>query len=392
MKKRISYLMGILLTITGALVGCSEEDTSYAELSTDIQALSLEIEGESIIKIIDGNGNYKVASSDENVATVTLEGNAVKVKGLKRGHATIIIQDWAHKSKEVSVNVNQLVDLILENPSIKMEVEKTTFINIYSGNDNYSLTVQDPSIATATMENGKIKVVSKQKGKTTIKVTDAAQKSAVLSVNVVYPFTSSTKQIDALVGEEITIDITSGNGGYTVSGSGDFNKYNNVRLSDDGAQIIITGKKAQEIFSYCDLSVTDQEGEKITIKVFTDYSFLTTTKSRIRFGGMLDNLDYYGMGGTPHGAATYQPLTDQSHIIVAVDLFGMVMYGGYGFTFAGKLTKGKKSNATLLQYEEGKVKAQFPVTNFEIVKIEGKTYWATFVYSTNNHFVITANF
>lgn len=398
MKKNLLYIAGLFFTISSTLfTGCDNNDApTYIELLTDTEALSINLdkeETEGVIHIIQGNGNYHVSSSNEAVAVATIEDNSIIVKGLKRGKAIISVRDWTRSTKEIPVSVDQVVDLVLNASSVKMKTDEVMTVGIYSGNNNYSLTVADPSIATAVLENGEIKITSKKLGKTIVKVTDGEQKCTDLSVSVIVPLVTNSIQVDALYKEDISIDIISGNGGYTFSGNKEFNANNTVRLSEDGSQIIITGKKVQQALTYGELKVSDQEGESITIKVSTDYPFLTTNTSRIRIGGLLDMLDYYGFGGTPHGETSYQELINQSYIAVACDFFGMIRYGGYGFTFSGKLSVGKKENATLIQYEEGNVKSQFPITNFEIVKIEGKTYWATFDYGGyNNHFVITINF
>lgn len=73
MKKNRLYIIGVLFAAVNLFSGCSEDDPSYASLVADKQELAINLDEtpEEVIQIIQGNGNYKVTSSNEDVVTAT---------------------------------------------------------------------------------------------------------------------------------------------------------------------------------------------------------------------------------------------------------------------------------------------------------------------------------
>ena len=76
--------MRLALSVEGALVDLILSSTS---------PLSLRVGGRKNISIIAGNGNYTVQSSDDGVATASVEGETVIIKAISEGPATITITD-----------------------------------------------------------------------------------------------------------------------------------------------------------------------------------------------------------------------------------------------------------------------------------------------------------
>lgn len=62
------------------------------------------------VLIVSGNGSYFVASSDESVATASIEGNGVLVEGVSAGDAVITVTDAKEMSAKLYVTVKQRVD------------------------------------------------------------------------------------------------------------------------------------------------------------------------------------------------------------------------------------------------------------------------------------------
>ncbi|MCS2303213.1 pilus assembly protein N-terminal domain-containing protein [Bacteroides ovatus] len=96
MKKNRLYIAGFLLAAVNLFSGCSEDDPSYANLVADKQELTINLDekAEGVIQIIQGNGNYKVTSSNEDVVTATIDNDQIQVTGLKAGDANVTITDW----------------------------------------------------------------------------------------------------------------------------------------------------------------------------------------------------------------------------------------------------------------------------------------------------------
>ncbi len=110
MKRNLLYLAGFLLAAATVFSGCNDDDPSYHDLVPNTQELIINLDEtpEGIIQIVQGNGNYKITSSNEDVATAIAEGNKIKVTALKAGSTDLSITDWAKMSTNVKVIVDQL--------------------------------------------------------------------------------------------------------------------------------------------------------------------------------------------------------------------------------------------------------------------------------------------
>lgn len=85
MKRNLLYLAGFLLAAATVFSGCNDDDPSYHDLVPNTQELIINLDEtpEGIIQIVQGNGNYKITSSNEDVATAIAEGNKIKVTALR---------------------------------------------------------------------------------------------------------------------------------------------------------------------------------------------------------------------------------------------------------------------------------------------------------------------
>ena len=69
MKRNLLYLAGFLLAAATVFSGCNDDDPSYHDLVPNTQELIINLDEtpEGIIQIVQGNGNYKITSSNEDV-------------------------------------------------------------------------------------------------------------------------------------------------------------------------------------------------------------------------------------------------------------------------------------------------------------------------------------
>ena len=106
MKRNIIYLAGIALCAIGLFSGCDEDLPSYANLTVNAETLTINLDEttEGSFSIVEGNGGYKVNSSDATVATAVISGNEVIVTGLEYGTATLTVTDWTKKSANGNKN------------------------------------------------------------------------------------------------------------------------------------------------------------------------------------------------------------------------------------------------------------------------------------------------
>ena len=130
MKRNKIYLAGIVLCAIGLLSGCDEDLPSYANLTVDAKTLTIDLDEttEGSFNIIEGNGGYKVSSSDATVATAIISGNEVIVTGLEYGTATLTVSDWTKNFANVKVVVAQEQELAVNTKSTTMFFERSKYI------------------------------------------------------------------------------------------------------------------------------------------------------------------------------------------------------------------------------------------------------------------------
>ena len=136
--------------------------------------------------------------------------------------------------------LKQLFDLTLDRNSLIVVENKSAQVNIKSGNGNYSVSSNDPSVVTVSQENDIIKVKGGTEGKTTIKVTDIeTSQTQDISVTVVKALSVGTTKLCILEGDAPKVTIKQGSRNYSVTS--DNTPY--VTASVKGSEITITGVK-----------------------------------------------------------------------------------------------------------------------------------------------------
>ncbi|MFV0538413.1 MAG: trypsin-like peptidase domain-containing protein [Dysgonomonas sp.] len=106
------------------LAGLHNNPNLDEELILSKSNINLLPNSSSTINILSGNGDYVITSSDNNIATTELSGNVITIKALKRGTAKLTVTDKKGKSKEVTIYVQNNIDI-----SVK---ENNILINIYN--------------------------------------------------------------------------------------------------------------------------------------------------------------------------------------------------------------------------------------------------------------------
>lgn len=386
MKKNLIYLTGFLFSISVVFTGCSEEIPSYTDLTTNTNSISIDKDTEGEIQITNGNGNYIITVENKKIASADIQGNTITVKGLTRGTTNLIIKDWVRSTQIVNVKVNEIVDLKLnvENINTDVFVGEIKTLPIYSGNPAYALTVADPTIVKAKIEDENILLTPLTKGETVVTLTDAANKNIEIPVKVVEKLMLDTETFDINIGLDVAtkINILSGNGEYKLSGSA--LSYCTAEITED--VLTITGTKVnKDNMDRSDLIVTDQKGQKVTLKIFPDYPFLENNTPRFRNLFLLNaGFGDYALweGNKCKCTAIYYEKVDMTYITMEAAGIYFGMYdAGWGIKFSGKLAKGKKNNAhrtILLAGASTGGEEEIDVEDFEIVKTEGKTYWIVY--------------
>lgn len=378
MKRNLLYLAGFLLAATTIFTGCNDDDPSYHELVTNTQELIINFDEtpEGTIQMLQGNGNYKIVSSNEEVATAVAEGNAIKVTALKAGSANLTITDWAKMSTNVKVIVDQLSELVLAVSSTKMYPNESKAIQIHTGNRGYKVTVDKESVAKAIVdEEGNIQVESLSPGVATVTVTDRLNKSAELSVKVIKKLVlDNSEEISYLtVGEPLTLKILNGNGGYTCTNNGSAT-YLKCEIAENGTEAVIEGLKRYRFNKT--VTISDQEGESVSINVvYIDSPYLQDPSYRYLIKG---SSSYQSMSTSSVGTITHSKEFNMSELVIKST---GTYASGFAVQFTGDLEEGDKSTPVLYKVTRNAIdkSVEYPIEDCRIDKAEDGWYWVSFL-------------
>ncbi len=219
------------------------------------------------VEITDGNGGYKVTEfTKPALASVTIKDSKVVITaGADAGSGTVKIEDAEGKTATITVTVEKLAEIAVEK-SVEIEIGKSKTLDITSGNGGYKLSGFNEKIATAEVkDDNKVIITAIGIGKTTITVTDKKGKEAEIKVTVTAEKVFEIKVQESVVlevGKSETLNIKSGNGGYTLSVK-DANIATAELMGKDKNEIKITAKGKGETI----ITVTDKKGKKAEIKV-----------------------------------------------------------------------------------------------------------------------------
>ena len=380
MRRNLLYLAGLLLAATTIFSGCNDDDPSYHDLVPNTQELIINLDEtpEGIIQIVQGNGNYKITSSNEDVATAVAEGNKIIVTALKAGSTNLSITDWAKMNTNVKVIVDQLSELVLSTSATTMYPGENKTINVYTGNRGYKVTVDKESIVKATVnEEGHVQIESLAPGNATVTVTDRLNKSTELSVKVIKKLVvSNSEEITHLtVGDPLTINILDGNGGYTCTNNGSAT-YLKCTIAENGTDVIIEGLKRYRFNKT--VTIKDQEGESININiVYIDDLYLENPSYRYLIAGS-SSYQSVSTSTVTVGSISHSEEFNMSEIVIK----GTGTYAsGFAVQFTGDLTKGNKGDAVLYKVTRNAVdkKVKYPIEDCRIDKVEDGWYWVSFL-------------
>lgn len=377
MKRNIIYLIGLILVGT-LFVGCdSDDDQKYSDLILDTELLTIDLDNstEGNIRIMQGNGNYKLTLSNDKVVSVALDDdNTIRITGIEPGKAELIITDWAKKTSKVEIVVKRLEELLLDKGEVRLVAGESGSAGVYSGNGEYTISSSDETIAKGTIdEDGKILIQAIAKGTANLEVVDAKGKSATIEVKVRKPLVlSQTEDIPFMIlGETLEVDILDGNGGYSISTSSTY--YLNVSLS--GTKAVIKGNRYGK--SNATFTIKDEEDNSTSIRImFIDDPYLNDLQKYRYF------VDENTPTQTATGAGNIAYSSDFNLAQIYVKNSATSSYAsGFGVRFSGDLSVGTKSNGSWFKISSNKIDESSLklVTDLRIDKIENGWYWVSFM-------------
>lgn len=249
------------------------------ELNVDKEEVTLflneEGKNEALISIISGNGDYKVESSNDEVASAVInEEGKIVITGVSSDFCEIILSDADGNKKPIKVGVCD-AHLVLESVVGKACVMNQTMdIKVATGNGTYTAVSETPEIATVegVTENGVITIKGLAKGIAKITVTDRMQLTTAVEVKISGGFEITTQQIDTVFigSRKQEIAIIDGSGNYSINAGSSIK----CELSADGSKFIVEGI-AEKMNRNQKIIITDnvfQSVQEISVN-WVDYDF-----------------------------------------------------------------------------------------------------------------------
>jgi len=107
-------------------------------LKLSVSSLSLNVNATENIEVTSGNGSYTVVSSDANIATATISGSIITIKGITEGNTTVAVTDTQSKeTATVGVTVNK-ADTPPSTDRPKMAIEYVAEYNVNPTGDGFA--------------------------------------------------------------------------------------------------------------------------------------------------------------------------------------------------------------------------------------------------------------
>jgi hypothetical protein len=108
-QNHVLLALSMCFVLNVGLFSCKGDDdeppVNPVEMVVSPTSLTLGIDETGEIAITEGNGGYKVSVTSADIASATLDGTTVTVKGLKEGSTSVVIKDNGKKSQTISVTV-----------------------------------------------------------------------------------------------------------------------------------------------------------------------------------------------------------------------------------------------------------------------------------------------
>ena len=315
--KQIKYLSFIpFLALLCLMTGCeNDKDVYYPYVNVPLTTHNpVLVEGEVLHIGIGLDGvNYRVESDNEDVVTAEVVGNEILLTGGDIGSTIVRLSDDSYNRALMTVEVRKLQKLTLESLPEGVEVLRLDNdgvilreMKILTGNGGYTVTNSAPEAINAEIVEdpdvtGGYKLVLGGKAnvdQATITVTDSRNKSATLKVRVTNPIrpvlfdkegTLEGEYVYEGTPQQISFNITSGNGGYTVKSLNE--GVATVAVSGTTVTVTVVGDGGTTI------TVTDQEKESRSIDLWVPLN-LDDPTPRIYWDGYRADINTAGVAST----------------------------------------------------------------------------------------------
>ncbi|MFV0365922.1 MAG: leucine-rich repeat domain-containing protein [Mangrovibacterium sp.] len=181
-KRTKQFIAYFVLSCFVLLTACKKDDDGP---NLSLGQTSVEVaEGDvATVSITSGSGTYSVTSTSAAIATAAIEGSSVKITAISEGSTELTVLDDG-TGKTETINVVVVENLTLDSASdISAKEDEVLNINILSGSGDYSVTVSDETVATASISENILTINTLVEGSATITITDN-QTSKSIEINL----------------------------------------------------------------------------------------------------------------------------------------------------------------------------------------------------------------
>lgn len=183
----------------------TQTEGSKLNIGTDL--FQMKVDETKSFNVAEGNGEYKVAILDTDIAEATVEDGVVKVTGKKQGTTEAVISDKNLNYKSVKVDVYLTDNLVTDQEEVNIELPfgkpATQVVNVIEGNGGYTVTSSKEEIATANVDESnqnRITINATKEGETEITITDSHGLTKKISVKVAVNNSAfSTSELESIM-------------------------------------------------------------------------------------------------------------------------------------------------------------------------------------------------
>lgn len=170
-----------------AITSCdNDDDPEGPELKFDPANVAVAPSATATVTVSGGTAPFTVASSDDKIATASVNDNIITITGVEEGTTTIVVTDAKQIKGKFVVTVKKSAEASLDfdKKSVSVAVGKEETVTVKGGTKPFSATAKDTKIATVTVKDDKITIKGVKAGTTSITVTDKDKKTGTISVTV----------------------------------------------------------------------------------------------------------------------------------------------------------------------------------------------------------------
>ena len=343
-------------TGTQVVIGVTVGSTTAAPLfSTAASAVTLSAGAPEVTYTIGGGTPpYAVGSSNLNVATVSVTGTNLYMKGLAAGTSAVVLLDSLGAKVEIAITVatgTPATAFFTTSPSaIALSVGQTRTFTISGGLAPYASSSSNAGVATTGVSGNVLTISAWASGNATVAVFDSTGTKIDISVTV-----GAATPVAALyttAGSSITLGLGS-TSSYTVDGG-----TAPYKVSSSNAGVVTAGVSGQTLTiiagataGSAQVLVFDATGTQVVIAVTagsaSSATFYTSAPSAITFSSTGTSAGYIAGGGAPPYA-----ISSSNSSVVSASLTGSNL----------TLLAGSAGNATVLVLDSNGSKAEIAVT------------------------------